>query len=363
MDRLAAAVEAPANEISYSPALDGLRAICIVLTLFNHITGAPAFINGSAGVDIFFPLSGFLITGIMLKKDWSDLKSYLIRRFFRIAPVYYLSLTFTAIFALCTRWMPASDSRLDQLGNIIIPSLLMSRELANAPTLFGQAWTVGIEEKFYIAWPIMILLMRGVVGRVTCLIAALVFSLAFGNPFLLRGYGGIALGCLAGILYFSFGFRIKTSYAAWILAAAYCYCISSEGGYKNITIDFAAALFIPSIFSTQSVISRALSYAPIVFVGRLTFSVYMLHVLILYFTKWLLRYFGLEYWPLVFVLGYAFTLICAFFVYQWFEAPLIEYGKRLAGKSRQKRSIGREVRRESIDDAVIKTERVRESGA
>lgn len=46
-------------KIQYSPALDGLRALCIIFTLFNHIEGSPWFINWSVGVDVFFALSGF----------------------------------------------------------------------------------------------------------------------------------------------------------------------------------------------------------------------------------------------------------------------------------------------------------------
>ncbi len=296
----------------------------------------PRFIDGSVGVDVFFPLSGFLITGIMLKKDWTDLKGYFIRRFFRIAPVYYLSLAFTVMLALCTRWLPAGESRLDQLGDIIVPSLFISRELAHAPTLFGQAWTVGIEEKFYIVWPIALLLVRGFIGRIAFLLSVLILMWVYGNPLFLRGYGGIALGCLAGILYFSFGFRVRTSYAALALAAAYLFCISSEGGMRNIAIDFAAALLIPSIFSTQSILSRALSHPAVVSVGKLTFSVYMFHVLIFFFVKAVLRHFGLEYWRLVFVVGYALTLICAYLIYRYYEAPLIKYGKHLAAKGNPK---------------------------
>ena len=319
------------RELRYSPALDGLRAICIIFTLFNHVSGVPRFINGGVGVDVFFPLSGFLITGIMLRNDWSNLKSYYIRRLFRIAPVYYLSLFLTVLLALIAHWLSLGESRLDQLGNIIIPSLLFSRELASASTLFGQAWTVGIEEKFYITWPIIFLLVGHNTGRIVLLIAVLIVFSTTGSPEMLRGYGGIALGCVSSILYFTYDFRVKTSYAAFMLAIAYSYCIYSEAWFKNIAIDLGAALLIPSIFSTQSIVSRALSYPPVVFLGKLTYSVYMIHVLVFFFVKMLLQHFGIEYWLLVFLIGYALTLMFAWSIYHFYENPLIKYGKRLAG--------------------------------
>lgn len=318
------------RDMKYSPALDGLRGICILFTLFNHVSGVPRFINGSIGVDVFFPLSGFLITGIMLKNDWNDLKGYFIRRLFRIAPVYYLSLSFTVLLTLISYWLSVGESRMDQLSRIIIPSLLFSRELAGAPTLFGQAWTVGIEEKFYVSWPIIFLLLRNNTGRFVLLASILIVFSTIGSNEMLRGYGGIALGCISSILYFNYGFRVKTSYAAFSLLVAYVYTIFSEAWFRNVSVAFGAALLIPSIYATQSIVSRALSYPAVVYIGRLTFSVYMIHVLIFFFVKMLLRHFGLEMWLLVFLAGYASTLVVAWLIYHLYENPLIHYGKRLA---------------------------------
>jgi peptidoglycan/LPS O-acetylase OafA/YrhL len=79
-----------------------LRAVCIIFTIFNHIEGVPSWINGGVGVDIFFVLSGFLITGILINGGGGDgfIRSFYIRRFFRIAPIYYLSFFLTAVAAL-----------------------------------------------------------------------------------------------------------------------------------------------------------------------------------------------------------------------------------------------------------------------
>ena len=320
------------HEIRYSPALDGLRALCILFTIFNHIDGTPGYINGSVGVDVFFPLSGFLITGILMRNDWSDLRGYYIRRFFRIAPVYYLSFALTISLAVLAHHLHVGESRLDQAKEIFLPSLLFSRELASSPTLFGQAWTVGIEEKFYLVWPVVFLLLgsRRKVALFLCVILAGLAVMQYDKA--LRGYGGIALGCLASIAYFRRGWHIGANTAIALLVAAYAFCLYSDLWFANITISMASALLIPSLYASSSLASRILSNKTIVHLGRMTFSIYMLHVIVVFFAKTVLLRFGIHHWLLVFAVGYAMVVACAWLVYRHFEGPLIAYGKRLSAQ-------------------------------
>jgi len=319
-------------EIRYSPALDGLRAICIIFTIFNHIDGTPGFINGSVGVDVFFPLSGFLITGILMRNDWSDLRGYYIRRFFRIAPVYYLSFAITISLAVAAHHLHIGISRIDQAREILIPSMLFSRELASSATLFGQAWTVGIEEKFYLVWPVVFLLpgSRRKVVLALCLILVGLAVLQYDKA--LRGYGGIALGCIASVAYFKRGFQIHVNLALGLLALAYAFCLYSDLRFANITISMASALLIPALYARSSLVSRALSNKTIVQLGRMTFSIYMLHVIVVFFMKTVLLRFGIHHWLIVFAIGYSAVVACAWAVYRYFEGPLIAYGKRLSAQ-------------------------------
>ncbi len=319
-------------KLSYSPQLDGLRAICVIFTMFNHLDTKPVFVNGTVGVDVFFALSGFLITAILLDSDWSGLRQFYIRRFFRIAPVYYFCLAATFAATLAMHQLKIGLSRIDQLADVLIPSLLMSRELASAPTLFGHAWTIGIEEKFYIIWPLIFFAARTIGARMALLLMISTAFFLWGNAELFRGYAGIAFGCMASILYFRMGFVANIHVGAIGLAAAYLFCGTMDVWYKNIAISAASALFIPSLFATVSIYSRCLSHPGLAFLGKLTFSMYMLHVLIFNAAKLLAKNAGATHWTLVFAIGYASTVAAAWIVYRYIEHPLILYGRRRAAE-------------------------------
>lgn len=322
-------------EIKYSPQLDGLRAVCIIFTIFNHVDGVPFFIDGNVGVDVFFALSGFLITGILLRSNWCDLKGYYIRRFYRILPVYYLALIATVIFAVVLNHFGIGESKINQMENSILPSLLISRELATgAPTFFGQAWTVGIEEKFYLVWPVIFLAIKNNKARLFLLIFIIGTLFQVHNSNFLRGYAGIALGSMASILYFKKRFALKIHYGFVALCIAYVVCVHFDSWYKNLSISLAAALFIPALYADKSSIyTRVLSIRLMSFVGKLTFSVYMFHVLVLNFVKIILNRIHMNNFLIVFVVGYILSLALAWVIYEKFEKPLINRGKILSAKN------------------------------
>ena len=152
------------------PALDGLRGVAIALVLFWHFilcsipcTGGTAFgyfnklfRHSYSGVDLFFVLSGFLITQILLRdvgsKDW--LKRFWIRRAFRILPLYFLFLLAAMIFSLMGN--PAQGGYFTT-PNPIWPYLLMLQniEMARQRSLgtWGVTWSLAVEEQFYLFYP------------------------------------------------------------------------------------------------------------------------------------------------------------------------------------------------------------------
>ena len=222
------------------PELDGLRALAIILVLFRHavvpfrpdggallpIAGwdaATPLVNGWMGVDLFFVLSGFLIThhvcrrygGILDRHTWGD---YLVRRGLRIVPAYYAMIAVVAA-GLVPHYVVDSRDLAHRVGYHV---LFMQDYLGS--DLLVVFWSLGVEEKFYLLAP---LVLAGVLAvRRPVLQYLLVFAMAllpivvrwmvacdtpagltypmyfqlFRSPFHL-GFDGLAMGMLCALLY------------------------------------------------------------------------------------------------------------------------------------------------------------------
>ena len=160
---------------SYRADIDGLRAIAVLLVIFNHI-GLSFFSGGYIGVDVFFVISGYLIT-IILTHDIQS-KRFSIARFYkkrvvRLAPAYFTVLSVVSIVA----WQVMLPGELTEyFDSVMYATLLManiymrnevgdyfSQDAEGIPLL--HLWSLGVEEQFYIFWPLLLLLFAGKVQR------------------------------------------------------------------------------------------------------------------------------------------------------------------------------------------------------
>lgn len=107
------------TSLKYENHLDGLRAISILLVMCNHMAGGPPFLNGSIGVDIFFAISGFLITNILLIEfnEFGDisLRAYFLKRVFRIFPLYFTTIAIYMIASFVLYKLTHDGSKLADL--------------------------------------------------------------------------------------------------------------------------------------------------------------------------------------------------------------------------------------------------------
>lgn len=158
-------------------ALDGLRGFAILAVFFYHYAGSlgthassiglrvlsVAFSIGWSGVDLFFVLSGFLITGILFdtQNDEQYYRKFYTRRALRIFPIYYLTLLLLVLFAFSigVHWRPADSFFLIYLG---YPAVLIWPSLANISPLIRitHLWSVSMEEQYYMVWPWVIAKLR-----------------------------------------------------------------------------------------------------------------------------------------------------------------------------------------------------------
>lgn len=307
---------------THLPALDGLRGVAILLVLAMHFTmlrplgTADAVVyslarTGWMGVDLFFVLSGFLITGILFdSRDRANpLRTFYARRFLRIFPLYYGFLI--AVFGLGPLLAPRSEwlARVgpDQLWHWVYLSNVLAalKGWTEVPHL-GHFWSLAIEEQFYLLWPLAVLaLPRGrLIGLSLGLLAVslgaraallaesaspiAVYALTFTR------WDGLAVGALIALLGRGPGglgelLRWSTPVLA-IGPAALTAMVWAEPyrshygtvmqlvGYPLVALVCGALLVRVLAAPADSRLHRALCGGALGFFGRYSYGIYLLHV-------------------------------------------------------------------------------------
>lgn len=145
--------------MNYRPRLDGLRCVAIMMVLLEHfvyIIGSKVS-GGFYGVNLFFVLSGFLITSILLNDRSTDFKSaytkFLGRRVLRIFPIYYLVLLFLLLIN--------AEGIVDNISYLLSYTYNYKIGITNNwQTIYSPYWSLSVEEQFYVFFPIIILLLK-----------------------------------------------------------------------------------------------------------------------------------------------------------------------------------------------------------
>ena len=174
---------APAR-MGYVPALDGIRAVAIILVLLYHAHIKP-FHGGFIGVDIFFVVSGFLITALLMEEHAHSgavsYKNFLLRRARRLLPALIVLLAVIGLWASLF-----SRRNLDQLQRDIAPSLLYVSNwcqifwndvpyfASTNPPLLRHMWSLAVEEQWYIIWPLCFVFVYRIKRNVLSKAAALI---------------------------------------------------------------------------------------------------------------------------------------------------------------------------------------------
>lgn len=141
---------------AYRPWLDGVRAVACAMVIVQHAVGWEKISPGGSGVGLFFALSGYLITGLLLdersRSGRISLMRFYVRRAARLAPALCLMLAATSALLL------AMGGQAARLAVGAIPSLFYVTNyyaLAHGdfPAVFGPTWSLAVEEHFYLIWP------------------------------------------------------------------------------------------------------------------------------------------------------------------------------------------------------------------
>jgi peptidoglycan/LPS O-acetylase OafA/YrhL len=338
--------QSPSNfwHASYFAPLDGLRALSLLLVVAGHArTTSPIryYCNGGLGVGIFFVLSGFLITILLLREELAfgsiSLGAFYIRRAFRILPPYFLTIGVYLLVGL----IPAQhELRVKFLNGLPYFLSLRNEYLPKGlPVAFTHSWSLSVEEKFYFVWPLLFFIMlRKLKGRWTIVPITLIPLLVSPTGSLPVAYFSLLLGCCVAIALHALRGK-QEEVVAWVSrvpVAIACivwvlsYFASLQGTFRVCFILSTAAL-LPILLLRESVLSRILGSSICTWVGKRTYSMYLFHALCLVFIEQRIihpttdaRYFG------VVALAYLLSLGIASIVYVVLERPAVSLGRTLA---------------------------------
>ncbi len=286
--------------MKYRPELDGLRGIAILIVLGAH-TGVPGFTDGGggAGVTLFFVLSGYLITSLLLaereKSGRVDLKAFYIRRALRLFPAL-AAVLLVVVVVLLLGLAPSAALEDTNYGVVIVGVVLyVANWVAVAGQsigLLGHTWSLAVEEQFYIVWPTLLILgMRFGRTRLALIVLLLIFldtpyrlfldlHGGFMHVFVGTDSRGDALlfGCVLALLQTRWHPAV-----GWIGLVGVGALAASWPGDPGLG---AQILFIPgaAILGTLAVAGcpTMLAWRPLAFIGRISYGLYLWHGLVIW---------------------------------------------------------------------------------
>lgn len=287
------------------PSLNGLRAVSILLVVFSHIQETfkviipnIAFI-GPLGVDVFFVISGFLITTLCIKEKvvtgTLSLRKFYLRRFLRILPVAYLYIIVVAILNYFFKLDVAGNSFLVAALFLVDISFFFNR--VKFDWNLAHYWSLSVEEQFYIMLPVFL-------KKQFKVFLAIVLFLTFGAPVLyfaqtfsaflyrpafvsginfIAKFQGIAVGCLFSVMVFK-GWLNFGRWRIWVtLLAIFAITVvhfdsglnlmaSSVNLFVSICIGF---IVVGNLQYQNNLIYRFLNLRAMDLIGRLSYSIYI----------------------------------------------------------------------------------------
>ncbi|HEX5106328.1 MAG TPA: acyltransferase [Pirellulaceae bacterium] len=369
-DAAAAQCELPRGHI---PALDAIRGLAIVLvTLYRFGGGAdgvaraidsPWLIGlGARGVDLFFVLSGFLITGILVSAKGKEgyFRNFYIRRALRIFPLYYGALVLILVVApFVSGKMPASLGEQAWLW-LYGANVLQSIRGAWCLGSLNHFWSLAVEEHFYFVWPLVIFLCpRPVALRVCgCVIAASALAragwlAAGGNDvaaevFTLLRMDGLVLGGWLALVARSPGglaWLVRLARPALVLSGACAFGTFLLGKRLLGLPDLVWAIFFGSLLvlvvssARESWLARWGNSSTLQFFGKYSYAMYVFQLPLIYGLAWLVTAPGLAYWfdsPLLgqfayCVIMFGFTTLLALASWHCFEKHFLALKHRFGG--------------------------------
>lgn len=354
--------------------LDGLRAIAVVLVLIYHLT--PTVLPGGfLGVDVFFAISGFLITTLLLREKQQNgkisLASFWLRRARRLLPALAVMLLFCSSLALLLGGDLLVDLGAQVLGALFFVSnwVLIATGTdyftRDTPELFRNTWSLGIEEQFYLVLPLLLLLLlrvcksnvlRAAIFLLLAALSALLMSLyvSFGVAPTRIYFGlethifGLLLGAFCALLTHPLTaspnnqqdskLLLFLRQVAWFCTGAVALAVvvylaftlaeenkaTFQWGFQLASV--AAVLAVVAVSRTGSVLGKMLDVAPLRWIGERSYGIYLWHWPVMLLASY--AFGGQNFLTMIFTL--LITVAAATLSYTYIETPVRRHGFKAA---------------------------------
>lgn len=348
--------------MSYIKGLDGLRAVAVGLVLLHHWVPEGHWIHfyptGPLGVDIFFVISGLLISRILFAQkarvDAGEISAgrmlwrFMARRALRIFPIYYLTILILALTESYT-------------GTPILPNLGYYLSYTSNYLFYieqdwhgiaSHTWSLAVEEQFYLLWPLLILLTpfrRMSVLIWTVSIVGFAFPYFFESEFrsILTPSAFLAFGMGAGLAWvlrehpdllpesgrWRWPFAIGATVVGWIPIGD-DWLVPHRFAHSAIAICLIHFCMFPP---ARSRVLRILEHPWSVWMGQISYGIYLYHLPVKRYWELISQQFGSwepilhpDSGPILFLSHLAITLLLAWLSWRWIEAPILRLKAKVA---------------------------------
>lgn len=326
--------------------LDGLRAISIIAVIWHHT--APASVHailagiGAQGVQLFFAISGFLITSLLLRERERngkiDLKAFYLRRSLRIFPLYYGTLALYIILVFLLERHTAVGQAFFQ--NLIYFATYTSNLFValDGRVIFYFAWSLAAEEQFYLVWP-PLLLLAGTTRRASLILMVVIAACIVSQSLGLHGLDMIQLPIVLGAL-LAIGMHHEKTFMwlyallgqAWSAPLAFIALLLSL--LSNVAPGFVSSILFAALVGScvireQHALTGLLTFKPLAYLGAISYGMYMLHMLCKNFVSKLLNAFHItDVGITVFLLTLLITTAVASISFRYYESWFLGWKTR-----------------------------------
>lgn len=340
--------------MKYIPQLDSFRAIACLSVLFFH-GDVSYFSYGWIGVQMFFVLSGFLITGILVDSTNSEhyFRNFFHRRILRIFPIYYLM--FLCLF-IVGWWLkqPLMDAFWYFVwGQNFI--LGFTDFKAAFPPAYNHTWSLAVEQQFYLFWPLIIYYIRNKIYLMLLIIAlffcsiysryciSLYVDLAISWTVLVSNLDTLLAGAIVAVALRSDIEQRMLKKIAWLVLIAsvigyvgMIYSLKLTYFWQSklslishsgqILLGFLGPIFasiIILIFKSTSILGKVLSFSAFRYIGKISYGLYLYHYPIYIYGEPLLKRMGIENFIMLLLLKLSITFLVAVISWHFLERRVL----------------------------------------